>query len=107
MQGLCCLKFCGFCAFFLKHPVQWEFRYREENVKNADNLQLCVSVPWLGGGKQPVDSAPLLQNCFHCTALQLHAGDAKPTFTDQGKEEFLCTRERCECGCSVMRPKLS
>lgn len=39
--------------------VHWEFRYREENVKNADNLQLCVSFPWLGGGKQ-LDSAPLL-----------------------------------------------
>lgn len=98
------MKFCGFCFFF--EIVQWEFRYREENVKNADNLQLCVSFPWLGGGKQ-LGSAPLLQNRFHCSALQLHAGDAKPTFTDQGKEEFLCTHEICECGCSVMRPKLS
>lgn len=104
------MKFCGFRAFFFFffEIVQWEFRYREEeNVKNADNLQLCVSFPWLGGGKQPIDSAPLLQNRFHCTALQLHAGDAKPTFADQGKEEFLRTHEMCECGCSVMCPKLS
>lgn len=92
-------------GFFLCEIVQWEFRYREENVKNADCLRLCALFL---AGRWQTDFSTQLKLFLLCSsvAARRYMRGAKSAFTEKGKRDF-CAREVDGHGCSTMYPVLA